>query len=117
MTSNQQHNAIPVDEEGFLLDPRDWSEGFATRAASQDDLTLTETHWGLIRYFRSYFGEHEQHPDMHTLVQTLGAQHGDRFRDQMVYRDFLYEIFPDRTGPIVELCKLAGLPKPLEDVY
>jgi tRNA 2-thiouridine synthesizing protein E len=115
--SNQQSNAVPIDEEGFLLDPRDWSEGFATLAASQDDLTLTETHWGLIRYFRSYFQQHEQHPDMSTLVKTLGAQHGEHFRDQMVYRDFLYETFPERPGPIVELCKLAGLPKPLEGVY
>lgn len=46
MTSNPQHNAVPVDGEGFLLDP----------------------------------------------------------------------LFPERTGPIVERCKLAGLPKPLEAV-
>jgi tRNA 2-thiouridine synthesizing protein E len=117
MTNNQRSNAIPVDEEGYLLDPSDWTEGFASVAASHDGLTLTETHWGLIHYFREYFQEHEQHPDMHTLVQTLGAHQGEHFSDQKSYRDFLYGLFPERPGPVVELCKLAGLPKPLEDVY
>lgn len=117
MTTNQRRKAIAVDEEGFLVDPSDWSEGFATLAASQDGLTLTAPHWGLIRYFRAYFDEHEQHPNMHTLLQTLGEQHGERFRDQKAYREFLYGLFPERSGPIVELCKLAGLPKPRKDVY
>jgi tRNA 2-thiouridine synthesizing protein E len=117
VTSNQHRKTVPVDEEGFLADPRDWTEGFATAAASHDGLTLTETHWGLISYFREYFEENEQHPDMRTLVQTLGAHHGEHFSDHKEYRDFLYGLFPERPGPIVELCKLAGLPKPREDVY
>jgi tRNA 2-thiouridine synthesizing protein E len=117
VTSNQQRKTIPVDEEGFLVHPRDWTEGFATAAASRDGLTLTETHWGLIRYFREHFAEHKEHPAMHTPVQTLGAHHGKRFSDQKKYGKFLYGLFPERPGPIVELCKLAGLPKPREDVY
>jgi tRNA 2-thiouridine synthesizing protein E len=117
VTSNQQRKTIPVDEEGFLVEPRDWTEGFATAAASRDGLNLTETHWGLIRYFREHFEEQKEHPDMRILVQTLGAHHGERFSDQKKYREFVYGLFPERPGPIVELCKLAGLPKLREDVY
>lgn len=117
MNPSEKREKIPVDEEGFLVDPGDWSEGFATTAASQDGLNLTETHWGLIYYFREHFRENERHPDMNTLVQTLGKHHGASFHDQKEYREYLYSIFPERPGPIVELCKLAGLPKPREDVY
>jgi tRNA 2-thiouridine synthesizing protein E len=117
MTTESHREQLGVDEEGFLVNPGDWTEGFATAAASRDGLNLTETRWGLIRYFREYFEENERHPDMNTLVQTLGRHHGEDFGDQKEYRDYLYSIFPARPGPIVELCKLAGLPKPLEDVY
>lgn len=71
----------------------------------------------MIHYFRHYFDEHETHPDMKILVETLGRHHGEHYEDQKAYRDFLYALFPVRPGPIVELCKLAGLPKPVEDVY
>lgn len=117
MNAEVRRQQIRVDREGFLLDPQDWTEGFATTAASQDGLNLTETHWALIRYFRDYYRTHEEHPDMNTLVQTLGSAHRERFQDQKEYREYLYSLFPVRPGPIVELCKLAGLPKPLEDVY
>jgi TusE/DsrC/DsvC family sulfur relay protein len=117
MNAEARRQQIRVDREGFLADPRDWTEGFATTAASQDGLNLTEAHWELIQYFRTYYQEHERHPDMNTLAQTLGRSHGEGFQDQREYRDYLYSLFPVRPGPIVELCKLAGLPKPLEDVY
>jgi sulfur relay (sulfurtransferase) DsrC/TusE family protein len=32
-------------------------------------------------------------------------------------RDYLYELFLHPLNPVAELCKLAGLPKPCEDVY
>ena len=117
MKQSRQREPVRVDEEGFLIDRQDWTEGFATAAADRDNMNLTETHWGLIGYFREYFDEHEQHPDMNTLVETLGKHHGAHYQDQKAYRDYLYSLFPVRPGPVVELCKLAGLPKPLEDVY
>jgi len=112
-----QGKVIETDDEGYLLNRDDWSElvaeEMAFTQAQQDHVKLTETHWGLIHYFRDYYNECKVHPTMHKLVMTLGKQHGEHFHDEKAYEKFLYDIFPH--GPVQELCKLAGLPKPLDD--
>jgi sulfur relay (sulfurtransferase) DsrC/TusE family protein len=50
---------------------------------------------------------------MHILLRTLGRQHGEKFQDQEGYKRFLYDLFPH--GPVRMLCKLAGLPKPVDE--
>jgi len=108
---------IETDDEGYLLNPEEWDEQVAEEMAfqqsQQDQVKLTETHWGLIQYFREYYDEHMVHPSMHRLVMTLGKHHGESFHDHKAYENYLYELFPH--GPIPELCKLAGLPKPKEE--
>jgi TusE/DsrC/DsvC family sulfur relay protein len=108
---------IETDEEGYLLNPDEWSEDVAEEMALQqargDNGKLTETHWGLVHYFRDYYRENKIHPTMHKLVMTLGKSHGQHFHDHKAYEKFLYQLFPQ--GPIPVLCKLAGLPKPRED--
>jgi TusE/DsrC/DsvC family sulfur relay protein len=109
---------VETDEEGYLINPDDWSdeiaEEMAYQQAQQDGVKLTETQWGLIHYFRDYYQENKRHPTMHKLVESLGKHHGEHFHDHKAYEKFLYELFPH--GPIEELCKLAGLPKPVGDV-
>ena len=108
---------IATDEEGYLMNPADWSEEvaetMAVRQSQQNGGQLTETHLGLIQYFREYFDENKVHPTMHKLVMTLGEHHGRRFHEHKEYERFLYGLFP--RGPVPELCKLAGLPKPAEE--
>ncbi|HEB57868.1 MAG TPA: TusE/DsrC/DsvC family sulfur relay protein [Gammaproteobacteria bacterium] len=103
---------IPTDEEGYLLDPNQWDEDVARALAEREGLTLTDTHWGLINYFREYYEDHQVNPSMRKLVLTLGRHHGEPFHDAKAYEEFLYELFP--TSPVAELSKLAGLPKPEE---
>jgi tRNA 2-thiouridine synthesizing protein E len=117
MSDTQENKQVQVDEEGFLLERGEWNEGFAKTVAEQDGLQLTDTHWGLIFYFRDYWDANETHPDMNTLVLQLGKLEGDRFDERKNYREFIYELFPGPLSPTAELAKLAGLPKPLEDVY
>lgn len=118
MSLQVNNTIIEVDDEGFLVNPDDWSEEVAEEMsalqAKKDHVKLTETHWGLINYFRGYYEINKVHPSMHKLVMTLGRQHGEHFHDKKEYEKFLYQIFPH--GPVQELCKLAGLPKPLDDV-
>jgi len=108
---------IDTDAEGYLINPDDWSDAVAEEMAyqqsQQDNVKLTEAHWGLINYFRDYYHENKVHPSMHKLVMTLGKQHGKDFHARKGYESFLYELFP--RGPVPELCKLAGLPKPVEE--
>ncbi len=114
MSIEVQGKIIETDEEGYLLNPGDWSEAVAEAIARQEGIGLDDVKWALIRYFREYYEEHQTHPTMHKLLLTEGRLHGERFEDSKLYRDFLYETFP--KGPIPTLCKLAGLPKPSEEI-
>jgi len=105
---------IDTDEEKFLLNPNDWDECVAEAIAEAQGLELTEIHWGLVNYFRTFYEDHMRHPSMHELVKTLGRHHGKCFKEAKKYRDFLYNLFPQ--GPVPSLCKLAGLPKPVGEI-
>ncbi len=113
----KRDSAIRTDSEGFLCDRKDWSEAFARFAATQDGIDLKDTHVGLILYFREYYEQNQTHPAMRDLLEQLGTQVGDSPTERDHYQDYLYELFPGPLNPIAELCKLAGLPKPVEDVY
>ncbi len=104
---------VRTDEQGYLLNLDDWSEAFVEQTADADGIKLYDDHWGLILYFRDYYQTTSSVPTMHTLVRTLGRQHGAHFQDEKVYGKFLYRLFP--SDPVRELCKLAGLPKPPPD--
>ncbi len=115
MSLNIGNKCIETDEEGFLLNPDDWDECVAEAIADAEGIELTDIHWGLINYFRTFYEDHMRHPTMNEWVRTLGKHHGKPFKEAEKYRDFLYQLFP--RGPIPALCKLAGLPKPAgEDV-
>jgi tRNA 2-thiouridine synthesizing protein E len=106
-----QGRSIPTDEEGFLLNPGDWTEDVADIIAKNEGFDLKDEHMGLVDYFREYWAENEMHPTMHLLVKDLGGNIGKTFHDHKAVANYIYEIFP--REPIAELCKLAGLPKPL----
>ena len=116
MTNNQRSNAIPVDEEGYLLDPSDWTEGFASVAASHDGLTPDRDPLGADPLFRDVSRSTSSIRTCTPWCRPWAPIRASTLSDQKSYRDFLYGLFPERPGPVVELCKLAGLPKPLEDV-
>ncbi len=108
------NKTIETDEENFLLDPNDWDDRLIDVIAEKEGIQLTETHRGLVDYFRIFYEDHMRHPTMHELVKTLGKYHGKHYTEEKKYRDFIYELFP--MGPISMLCKLAGLPKPVGEV-
>ncbi len=104
-------NLIQTDEEGFLLNPGQWSAEVAEEIARQEGYELKDDHIGLVDYFREYWDEKQIHPTMHILVKEIGGMVGSSFHDHKAATRHLYAIFPN--DPIAELCKLAGLPKPL----
>jgi len=40
---------IKTDDDGFLLDPEDWSEEVARYIADHENVELTDERWKLIR--------------------------------------------------------------------
>ena len=114
MSIEVKGRVIETDEQGYLLNPGDWDEDVARALAERDGVSLTDVHWGLIKYFREFYEHEQRHPTMHELVLTKGKHHGESFQDAEAYRDYLWKLFPQ--GPVIEISKLAGLPKPEEPV-
>lgn len=91
---------IELDEDGFIIEPEDWTEEVArTFAANEGISELTEEHWKVIYFLHEYYEENQIAPMIRKLCKETG------FSLKRVY-----ELFP--TGPAKGACKIAGLPKP-----
>jgi tRNA 2-thiouridine synthesizing protein E len=87
-----------VDSAGFLADPCDWDEGFATMKAHEMKMCdrLTDRHWQVIRYLRRAW---ERDRNVPTVYRTC--------EDNQMDLDELEALFPDgyHRGAV----KVAGL--------
>lgn len=97
---------IELDEDGYLTNISDWSPEVATVLSKEDSLDLTEPHWEVINFLRSYYEQYQIAPMIKILVKeikkSMGADKGNT--------KYLYQLFPD--GPAKQACRYAGLPKP-----
>ncbi len=99
-------NEIEFDKEGFVVNLNDWTEDVAETIALTEDITLTESHWELIRLAREYYATFDISPEMRPLVKqvklTLGEDKGRSI--------YLMSLFPGSPAKLIS--KIAGLPKP-----
>lgn len=96
--------AVITDSEGYLVSPEDWSEAFARAQAAAEGLELTDAHWQVIWYLRSYYGEHGAQASVRDMVKHFRPRWG---REKATSRH-LHELFP-RGGPQKQGNRLAGL--------
>ncbi len=92
-----------TDEEGYLIDPADWTEDFALAAAAREGIALTDDHWQVIRFMRSYLDDRRITPDARFVIRHLKETRGTE-------RDRLFELFP--YGYVQQACKIAGMKRP-----
>lgn len=89
-----------VDEDGFLNDPGIWNDAVALDLALTEELeVLTEDHWKVVRYLRTYWEANDIAPMVRKLCKETGFKLAE-----------IYKLFP--SGPAKGACKVAGLPKP-----
>jgi dissimilatory sulfite reductase related protein len=97
---NVQGAQVELDEDGFIVNPADWSEALVGAFAKDEGVEeLTEKHWKVINYLRDYFHKFGIAP----MVRKMCKDTGFTLKE-------IYELFP--SGPAKGACKLAGLPKP-----
>lgn len=89
-------------QPGFPNAPEDWTEERARALAKAEEINLSPDHWELVRALQSYF---YRNPQVHAreLLDALN----EKFHTQGGMK-YLYEILPG--GPIIQGCRLAGLP-------
>lgn len=87
-----------VDTHGFLLDSRQWDEGFARAMAPSTGIAgeLTESHWQALYFVRHTFDKMTTCPLVYIAFQRNDLGLGD-----------LKQLFP--AGYLKGACKLAGI--------
>jgi TusE/DsrC/DsvC family sulfur relay protein len=91
---------VDVNEEGFLLQPDQWTEAMVPELAREEGIAdLTDRHWQVIRFMRRQFEENGTGPTVRVLGKTSGVSIKE-----------LYQLFPN--GPAKVAARIAGIPKP-----
>jgi tRNA 2-thiouridine synthesizing protein E len=99
-TATIASKTVEVTDEGFLVNPEDWSEEMAQELARNEGiLELTELHWKVIRFMRDDFKERGQIPTIRRIKNAGGVPIKD-----------VYRLFPN--GPAKKAAKISGLGKP-----
>ena len=100
--------SIDVDNEGFLLDPDDWSDELASVIAAQSELELTNEHIEIVAFIREHFHETATVPEARKVLKHMKQAWGA----ERATRKYLYRLFPHGYGQ--QACKIAGMRKPLK---
>ncbi len=90
---------VHVDDEGFLTEYDEWTEGLAQVLAAQIAIELTEPHWKAIHFLREDFKQHGETATIRRITTVGGIPTKD-----------LFTLFPKQ--PAKKMAYIAGLPKP-----
>lgn len=113
MTERTQEYVLPGREvlqetdPDFPNAPLGWSRHEAEAQARTEGLSLSESHWQVIRALQAYFHRHRDAPAIHT--RELHDALEEAFHKEGGIKR-LYELFPG--GPVAQGCRIAGLPAP-----
>ncbi len=92
--------SVKVNEEGFMLDPNEWTKEIAEEIAREEGIPeLTEAHWKVIDFCREYGLESGNAPTLRTITNNSGVSTKE-----------IFSLFP--KGPAKKVAKISGLGKP-----
>ncbi len=97
---------IKTDDDGFLLDPEDWTEEVAEYIAEKENVELTDERWNLIHLIREYYSYHGAVPELRKILKKLKQELGP----EKATRKYVYGLFPYGYGQ--QGCKIAGMRQP-----
>lgn len=97
---------IATDVEGYLRNTDEWTEDFARAQAESENLKLTDAHWQVIFFLRSYFEEHRVQAQVRAMIWHFAKTWGPEFGNN----HYLHALFPI-GGPQKQGNRLAGLLK------
>jgi TusE/DsrC/DsvC family sulfur relay protein len=91
---------LPLDADGFVIDPRLWSPGMARAIARLDDLRLTPEHWAIVYCMRERHLASGAIPSASLICRSQGLD-----------RNAVRRLF----GSCRDAWRIAGLPYPGEE--
>ena len=108
MTNRTTLANLMLDNQGYLLDGRQWSPGIAKQLAAQDDLTLTPEHWHIIKTLRAFYNEHQLVPNNRVFLRL--ARKAMAAPEEPACNTWLVKLF-NPISPVAQAARIAGLPK------
>ena len=91
------------DNEGYLVEPEDWTPDFARAVAAEEGIELGPEHWDAFEFMRDYQERHQVTPDVRYVTRHLSQKNGTG-------RNRIFELFP--YGYVKQACKIAGMKRP-----
>ncbi|MEY6433105.1 TusE/DsrC/DsvC family sulfur relay protein [Thioalkalicoccus limnaeus] len=92
---------LPLDADGFVVDPQLWSPGMSRAIARRDNLRLTPEHWQIIYSLREHHLASGSIPPVSHICRGQGL---DRHAVRRLF------------GSCREAWRVAGLPNPGTEV-
>ena len=89
---------IDVNEQGYLVDFKQWDREICECIAGECNVVMTEKHWEVVEYLQ----------DKHHKEEPLSIR-GIKKSGVINIKEF-YNLFP--AGPLKVSTKIAGIPKP-----
>ncbi len=91
---------VEFDDEGFMVNYKDWSKDIAIELAHEVGIDeLTDRHWQVIEFCRKNYEETGEVPTLRRITKVGGIPTKE-----------LYQLFP--KGPAKKVARVAGLTKP-----
>ena len=82
-----------------------WTKEQATQIAAGEDIELTDAHGEIIHFLRDHCREHGTTCSARLVLRAMSNHVKTRGGKR-----YLYSLFP--KGPVVQACKIAGIPFP-----
>ena len=95
---------IETDQEGYIQDMDQWTEGFACAQAEKEGLVLTDEHWEVIYYIREYYKEHYVQAEVRKVIKHFKEKWGEERGNN----HHLHDLFP-YGGPQKQGNRVAGI--------
>ncbi len=90
---------VQVNEEGFMINPAEWTKEIAVEMAKEESIELSPAHWKVIDFARQSAATSGASPTLRTITSNAGVTTKE-----------LFSLFP--KGPAKKVAKIAGLGKP-----
>ena len=99
MSAVEALKEVSMTEEGYLVNPADWTPELAEKLAADAEITLGERHWAVIAFCREDYETSGEAPGLRRITKRGGIPTKE-----------IYKLFPGGPGKLA--ARISGLPKP-----
>jgi len=89
---------VQISDEGYLVDPSEWTKEIALEIAKEEEIELTDKHFEVIEFIRQRQAAGEV-----LSIRKVG-------KSGIIDVKQFYTLFPG--GPLKKSSRIAGIPKP-----